>query len=419
MPVEVISLLSSPDVAPSRPAEYSKQPSLQPAEPPRRMLGYDVFDLTDSPRYSPPKKSGLMSFQGGASPTSRPKRPISEFIVNQDDFLFLSDDFDTTGDIDGNLVASLDVRNTKKPRLSGQLAEGIENGRRPFKRSASTSNHAATGPSVLQPAKLNRWNTVPDPIEFTSSPHAAAPSSQVRHNVDYDPFASSPMNTGPWMPEIKATVNSLPFSSNMNKENVPNAAHLGPQDLSSDPFATSPPRPRLNNSAKEPQAWDHISSSAPEASFRSDPVASPSRGLTRSRSEIIDLGDSDGAAASSDDEFPDLDNVDLARLKTRCKTYKQPVARPAKSSKSSKPAIKKPAGESARERADKAAAREIERVMKQKEKELAKEQRAQEKERAAALADVNKIRTDKKISTPEMIVDLSASLSDTTTSTLR
>ncbi|SPQ27515.1 15051df4-b2ac-4598-8de6-1e04773b32fa [Thermothielavioides terrestris] len=71
---------------------------------------------------------------------------------------------------------------------------------------------------------------------------------------------------------------------------------------------------------------------------------------------------------------------------------------------------KKKSMEKMREREQKAAAREAEKERKRLEKERAKEEKAQEKARAAALAEVNKIRTDKKVSTPEMIVDLPATL---------
>jgi len=59
---------------------------------------------------------------------------------------------------------------------------------------------------------------------------------------------------------------------------------------------------------------------------------------------------------------------------------------------------------------EKAAAREAERERKKRERDVVKEQRLLEKEKAAALAEVNKIRTDKKVSTPEMIVDLPSTL---------
>ncbi|KAK0704708.1 ERCC4 domain-containing protein, partial [Lasiosphaeris hirsuta] len=74
---------------------------------------------------------------------------------------------------------------------------------------------------------------------------------------------------------------------------------------------------------------------------------------------------------------------------------------------------KKSAEEKEKKREEKAAAREAEKERKRIEKERAKENRALEREKAAALAAVNKIRTDKKVSTPEMIVDFPTSINYT------
>jgi crossover junction endonuclease EME1 len=73
---------------------------------------------------------------------------------------------------------------------------------------------------------------------------------------------------------------------------------------------------------------------------------------------------------------------------------------------------KKSASEIAKEKEEKAATREAEKERKKLEKERAKEERAREKVRAAALAEVNKIRTDKKVAAPEMIVDLPTTLDE-------
>ncbi|KZZ98773.1 ERCC4 domain protein [Moelleriella libera RCEF 2490] len=57
-----------------------------------------------------------------------------------------------------------------------------------------------------------------------------------------------------------------------------------------------------------------------------------------------------------------------------------------------------------------AAQRSAERELKKKERERAKAAKTAEKQRAAAVAEVNKLRTDKKVSTPQMIVDLPSRL---------
>ncbi|MCJ1335284.1 hypothetical protein MMC09_000552 [Bachmanniomyces sp. S44760] len=67
----------------------------------------------------------------------------------------------------------------------------------------------------------------------------------------------------------------------------------------------------------------------------------------------------------------------------------------------------------AREKAQTKAQREKDKDIQKERRRLDKEQKAQEKQVVADLAEVNKIKTDKKLSTPEMIVDLPASIEGT------
>jgi len=195
-------------------------------------------------------------------------------------------------------------------------------------------------------------------------------------------------------------------------------------------------------------AWDPISSSAPPSTFHSRP-GSPSRGPSKVRSVVITIDDDsddcqasknsrpidvddiddvdiddDGDDDNSDDDFPDL--IDLASRPLpifasstkpdsySCSSSSKPLSQSKPKSKSgSEP--KKTAQERAREREEKAREREertkereAKRKHKLQEKERAKEQKAREK----ALAEANKMRTDKKLSTPEMIVDLPLSLDE-------
>lgn len=120
----------------------------------------------------------------------------------------------------------------------------------------------------------------------------------------------------------------------------------------------------------------------------------------------------DNLDIGSDDDFPDLDNFDATRVRARIEAKKPASRAPAKAAKttSARTTTKKSADDRARDKEAKAAERERERERKKQEKEAAKEEKAREKQRAAALAEVNKIRTDKKVSTPEMIADLPSSL---------
>ena len=83
-----------------------------------------------------------------------------------------------------------------------------------------------------------------------------------------------------------------------------------------------------------------------------------------------------------------------------------PASRPAK-----KPRLTTPEREAkAQEKAELKHQKLMEKEEKKERKRLMKEQKIRDKETAAALAEANKSRTDKKVSTPEMIVDLSSSM---------
>lgn len=385
MPV-VINLLSSPVEAPA-PRARAKSPAagLQRAAPSRR-LDYDVLDLTgDTPRHE---------LQSRPSATSQAKRPAAAAVLS-DDFLFFSDDFNTTGDLDGSPKNVVDDRATKKQRMTVNQKSIAESSVRTQQRSFSGVSKPI-GNSTLQAAGSKRSNATRDDIEFTSSPH-----------FGYD---SRPLGQK----------SALTKSPRANKENVIKPAALSRVNLDSDPFASSPPLPPLPQVAppKEPVAWDHISSSAPEASLRSDPFASSPRALNRSFSEVIDLEDSDslpGSPGFSDDEFPDINDIKFKQPKPRSITSQARVQKLKKPSQTSKASNTMTAEEKSRDKAAKAAAREAEKKRKDQKKQLAREQKARDKVKAAALAEVNKIRTDKKTSTPEMIVDIPSSLNASTT----
>lgn len=182
-------------------------------------------------------------------------------------------------------------------------------------------------------------------------------------------------------------------------------------------FVSSPPRPgdlsppnakSQSTRTKAPPAWAHISSSAPEADSGDVPYPGR-RGLKRSRSNSndFDLGDLAHVSCSSDDDdddsLPDIDDLRPSKKVSNGRKSTTAAKRAAKPKQSGT--------DKDLDKAAKAAVREAEKRRKQKEKEDAKEQKRREKERAAALAEVNKVRTDKKVATPEMIVDLPVSLS--------
>lgn len=373
----------------------------------RRALDDDVVDLTAIDDHVPIPDFGAGSLAGRTnSKTSK-----------TDDVLILSDDFDSIGSLGADDFDPFEARPAKRQRVSGDsdLIVGGVGGKSVQERATFATERTREGPGVLQPAGPRKRNAPSDPIEFTSSPHLPGSSNKC-DAISSDPFASSPRRA--------------------EKENIINLV----DDDNDDPFAASPPKrtskpimPPKGAGKREPSpglpehsprqaqkrtkggknsaGWDHISSSAPEASVREDrwgfEVQSSRNVLARSRSGGVDLGDLADFPLSDnddDDEFPDIGGIKRSHLSSNIKSKTTAVPRTSASKPSTSTSKTKRPAE------DKAAAREAEKLRKQREREESKEQRRLENEKAAALAEVNKVRTDKKVSTPEMIVDLPSSM---------
>ncbi|PHH86410.1 hypothetical protein CDD83_10300 [Cordyceps sp. RAO-2017] len=129
--------------------------------------------------------------------------------------------------------------------------------------------------------------------------------------------------------------------------------------------------------------------------------------------DVIDI-DSDSSAATNESDFPDIDNIDIRRRPSEPRrliiqrSHSETVTSAAPSTR--RVTARRSDAQTAEERQRRAAAKAIEKERKRREREQAKDAKAKEKARAAALAEANKLRTDKKISTPEMIVDLPSAL---------
>lgn len=371
-----------------------------------RTLDDDVVDLTniDDDDPIPDLRAGPFAGQTNSK------------VSRANDFLFLSDDFDSTGNLGADDFDPFEARPAKKQRVSGDsnLTTGGVRDKIVQDSAKSAAERVRLGPGVLQPTGPRHRNVPSDPIEFTSSPRAPR-SSNKRDAISSDPFASSPRHA-----EKENTIDLLnddddPFASSpprgTGKSMMP-PKRAGKREPSPVLPGNSPRQAQKNaRGSKDSVGWDHISSSAPEASVREDQwdfdVQSSRNGLARSRSGGIDLGDLADFPMSSDnddeDEFPDIGGIKRPRLSSNVKSKATTAPRTSAASKPSASKIK-PTAE------DKAAAREAEKRKKQQEKEESKEQKKREKERAAALAEVNKVRTDKKVTAPEMIVDLPSSM---------
>ncbi|KAK3293238.1 ERCC4 domain-containing protein [Chaetomium fimeti] len=408
---EVISLLSSSEAG-SPPRPKARQPS-----PSRgRVTKTTAFSSDDLFAPLPPARQTTNTniSRTNSRPTARPAT---------DDVLLISDDevtpFEDVHEQEGrfnNGPAS------KRRRLDGPDTHISDIG--------SPPNPAATR-APLQVSRPRR----PGPSDLPSL-NGKRPVPR-RDWLDDDPFASSsPQVAEQPPPRVGNHAPTLPSSYLGDNPTVSSPAQQrGPQPTKAsdrllsiddiDPFASSSPA-RISGPAKSAQseaAWDPISSSAPLRVAADNERWSTSRGFRRTQSEVITLDDSENEFAAqslSDDDLPDI--TDLAALKRKVATpYNPPPAsnttKPSRKSKSAGPRIdpvqtKKSSLEKAKEKEEKVAAREAEKERKRLEKERAREERVQEKVRAAALAEVNKIRTDKKVAAPEMIVDLPTTLDE-------
>ncbi|KAM0480193.1 hypothetical protein ACHAPX_004018 [Trichoderma viride] len=284
-------------------------------------------------------------------------------------------------------------------------------------------------------------------------PHVAKHTAQdpLRISLGSDPFASSPLLAPltktkerldkPDKPEQRTTtivdefidafasspLPPLPPPSrepHKPKEQATAIHTIIDVDDFSDPFISSQnpnlqptkvPTPRravsvevVENSRKR-KHWDPISSSAPEEPPRAPPQEKTLTESQRTGPTVISI-DSD-SADSSEDEFPDIADFNLSRVRPRPRSPMRRSQSDVITSRSSRPTAKT-AEQRARDKDAQAAAKAAEKERKRLEKEQLKEAKALEKERAAALAEVNKVRTDKKVSTPEMILDMPSSVTE-------
>ncbi|ROT35122.1 hypothetical protein SODALDRAFT_346636 [Sodiomyces alkalinus F11] len=476
---EVIDLLSSSsfsDRAPSvSPVPRRPSPGAPPQSTTRSFDTDNVFDLTSDPPTSFQGPSRDAASHSTYSPASLPpKRVVPPTLFYE------VDDFDTTGDFDTSRVCDEPLSHTARNGKRLRLSPPGDTFSKPSSRESSRSNlKDGDNPLVRQPGgSLGKARMVTDTIEFSSSPHVVppalkssktsildaddpfcstsplpdvgeGPSERQRSYLD-DPFASTPPAPAPAPVSAGDPITGRKIyidleeseeddvlagsakSSSSGTYKKDNATGTGPNG----PCHSRPPSPKR---LKKSLHWDPISSSAPETQTR-DPfeISSPPR---RSKGKgkalaLIDLDDSDEStynnrprpSAESDDDLPDLDDIDVAKYRHRVpptrpsrpfsRTNSAPVSRTkhrvdaASGSRTKKSADHRGLDKEARaaEREAKAAERERERERKKREKEAAKEQKAREKERAAAMAEVNKVRTDKKVSTPEMIVDMPSTL---------
>ncbi|KAK1761456.1 ERCC4 domain-containing protein [Echria macrotheca] len=389
MPAEVISLLSSPDLAPAGATR-------KPKSPPRTKPSYRMSRLRNPFEDDDYDDLETLDLTADSQDKTKTATRTSDAIESDSDLLLCDEDpgwnprHGRSKPVNNHGDRSSEP--TKDPEDWGSPA-------RKRQRTTPPAEKDAARPDTFQTWSFSRLNSADtkDPVMPTKSKLREADLDV----DDDDPFASSP----PQPPVAQGHAPSWGKHTTNTVENI-DLLSSSPPPEKEESHVTEPPRKSV--------AWDPISSSAPlpdEEARKSSPEA---KGLRRTVSEAIAVDSSD------DEDFPDLDGFDPSGFDIAKYRSKVP-ARRTKASAGSRPRTTKPGG-SARapavkktpeEKAREAEAREAEKQRKLKEKVQEKEERALERKKAAALAEVNKIRTDKKVSTPEMIVDLPASLSPT------
>lgn len=423
----------------------------------------DVIDLVSS---SPP-----LSPLNRPTETAAPSTATGEWRNNhrrlRSPELFVSSDFDIPDDE----LLGQSPRNAKRLRISTSpsprpAADPSRATQPPFiSTTSSRPNHLEFDPidftsSIAPDTPKPPQNTIGHSVTGAPAarPHVPKQTAQtpLQVSLNSDPFASSPplapipsakqRAEKPEKPEKWTTTIADEFADAFASSPLPplpppsrephkpreqaTALHtILDVDEFSDPFLSSQnanlhqptkiPTPRravsieLVEHSRKRRHWDPISSSAPEEIPRASPQKKTPAKSQSTGPTVISI-DSD-SADSSEDEFPDIADFNLSRVRPRPRS---PIRRSQSDiitsrsnrprSTATAPAPAKTAEQRARERDAKAAEKERKRL----EKEQLKEAKALEKERAAALAEVNKVRTDKKVSTPEMILVIPSSVTE-------
>lgn len=365
----------------------------------------DVIDLVSSspPRSALPPAQHLPATSNRDGGNGAPKRPALTDLVS------LSDDFDLSDDGFDPFAAADPGR--KRRRTSSPP------------RPSMPAPSCASRPPLLVGRAVPRSRKALDPIEVSSSLEQAPPKNRPPGSPRGAPWdISSPAIRLASPKPLAIPVDSDPFASSPEPLRRPakspgqparRAVSLDPFESSPIPAVASPFKPSATQRSPSPSAgarvYDLTTSRHDLHSHRrpAQPLQSE-RATEFSGTHVISIDDSDSSAGSDDSEFPDIADIEVSRRRYKPRsplrrTRSENITR--SNTGADRVNRRRPIDKEAR-----AATKAAERERKRRDREHAKAAKALEKERAAALAEVNKLRTDKKVSTPEMIVDLPSSL---------
>lgn len=353
----------------------------------------------------------LISSSPVRTTTSRPSACVQQPAKRRDDI----DDFD---DLDDDVFHVLDDRQAKRKRTTGPD-------------DAQTScDKLTTAMSSKPPLPLKEQTsryqnpTVLDPIEFTSSLEPVSPAKeQIDRGLPSQTSVAKKAIGNSTCEDAISCFSSDPFASSPHP--LPGRPLASKRAVSLDPFCSSPP-PSLTASRSRNTATEYgkgrdglrwqagISRQSAievhedvDTSLFADPQLPRWANGPVGLEDLITIDDSDSLSDDANDALPAISDMDVSKRRAR-----SPLRRSQSDLTWSKSRTCYSATSTKRVKPQKTAhEREAEKTKKRLEREEAKAAKAAEKQRAAALVEVNKLRTDKKVSTPEMIVDLPSGLS--------
>ncbi|EFY96190.1 hypothetical protein X797_008393 [Metarhizium robertsii] len=353
----------------------------------------------------------LISSSPVRTTTSRPSACLQQPAKRRDDI----DDFD---DLDDDVFDVLDDRQAKRKRTTGpddaqtncdKLTTAISS-KPPLPLKEQTSRYQ--NPTVL------------DPIEFTSSLEPVSPAKeQIDRGLPSQTSVAKKTIGNSTCEDAISCFSSDPFASSPHP--LPGRPLASKRAVSLDPFCSSPP-PSLtasrsrNTSTEYGKGRDGLRWQAGisrqsaievhedvDTSLFADPQLPRWANGPVGLEGLITIDDSDSLSDDANDALPAISDMDVSKRRAR-----SPLRRSQSDLTWSKSRTSYSATSTKRVKPQKTAhEREVEKTKKRLEREEAKAAKAAEKHRAAALVEVNKLRTDKKVSTPEMIVDLPSGLS--------
>ena len=305
----------------------------------------EVIDLLSSEDEAPLRASSTV-------------KPTVKTIAAKDDFLYLSDDFDSTVHLKNSWVESAPKRRKLSP-LPGNKDNARPSPELPKSREPTTASQGAIKSKVQDERGWNA-NDGSDPIIFTSSAQAETTISRAKRATDT--LSAHGDESDDSLPDdlLSATVRATNTGSALSERTTALLASLSQSSTRRKPSNTRKPSGeravRTGNRAKSPVDDRNVSGSEDGKITQTKPVK------TSRKSKVI--------------------NEEKAAKAREKETEKE---------------VRKKKKENQKEE-------------EKEKKRLEREEKMKEKRIAAELAEVNKSKLDKKDSTPEMIVHLPASI---------